>query len=72
MPGEGLEIGAFEEIVLRRVTNPADWRMYLCGHPDLVFGLRRRLFLAGASLKRIHSDAFLSAPQAPATVKSNE
>lgn len=72
LPGEGLEIGAFEEIVLRRVTNPADWRMYLCGHPDLVFGLRRRLFLAGASLKRIHSDAFLSAPQAPATVKSNE
>lgn len=63
-PGDGLEIGAFEEIVQRRVTQPADWRMYLCGHPGLVLGLRRKLFLAGASLKRIHSDAFISAPAA--------
>jgi NAD(P)H-flavin reductase len=36
-------------------------RVYLCGDPDLVTTLKRRLFLAGAALRDIHADAFLTA-----------
>lgn len=34
-------------------------RAYLCGDPTLVGLLKKRLYLAGASLARIHSDPFL-------------
>jgi NAD(P)H-flavin reductase len=33
-------------------------RLYLCGQPKLVQSLRKRAYLAGASLSRIHCDAF--------------
>jgi NAD(P)H-flavin reductase len=34
-------------------------RIYLCGDPVLVNGLRKKMFLAGASSKEIYADAFL-------------
>lgn len=34
-------------------------RIYLCGDPQLVNTLRKKLFLAGASSKEIYADAFL-------------
>lgn len=37
-------------------------RVYLCGNPDLVNTLKRRAYLAGASLAHIHSDPFITAP----------
>jgi NAD(P)H-flavin reductase len=36
-------------------------RVYLCGAPKLVNGLRRRLFIAGVPLRSIFADAFLPA-----------
>lgn len=43
-------------------------RIYLCGAPELVNGLRRRLFIAGIPLRSILADAFLpAAPAKPAT-----
>jgi len=42
------------------------WRVYLCGHPDMVKSARKRAFLAGASMQEIYADPFvLSAPPAP-------
>jgi len=35
--------------------------IYLCGAPEFVQGLRRKLFLAGCSLSRILADAFVTA-----------
>ena len=43
------------------------FRIFLCGHPELVAKLRKQVFLAGASRKDIASDAFLTAPP-PAAV----
>ncbi len=40
-------------------------RFYLCGAPKFVQSARKKLFLSGASLRRIHVDAFVVAP-APA------
>ncbi len=43
---------------LSGLNNPV---AYLCGAPDFVQGLRKRLFLAGMAMNRIHADAFLPA-----------
>ena len=59
--GGSAEVAPIDRLVLERHANPADWRIYLCGDPGLVFALRKQLFLKGASLKRIHADAFILA-----------
>lgn len=40
----------------------SDHTVFLCGAPEFVNGLRRKLFLSGCSLARIHADAFVLAP----------
>ncbi len=35
-------------------------RVYLCGNHDLVRRLQKKAYLAGASLARIHADAFVA------------
>lgn len=51
---------AFE--ALRTLGAPATIRAYLCGDPNTVQGLRRRLFLGGMSMSRIAMDPFIVAP----------
>jgi len=34
------------------------WRVYTCGHPQLVNACKKRCFIAGASLKEIHADPY--------------
>lgn len=48
-----------QELVAGSGVPLADARIYLCGNPDFVRGMRKQLYLAGASLARIHADAFL-------------
>ena len=59
---DGVQAGALDSIVIARYAEMSAARIYLCGDPDLVNGMRRKLYLAGADLHRIHADAFLSAP----------
>ena len=61
-PENGVLVGAIDEIVFERHPDLAAPRFYLCGDPGLVNGLRRQLFIQGASLKRIHADAFVMSP----------
>ncbi len=62
-----VELGDLGAVVARHPGKVADVRAYLCGDPPLVAALKKRLFLAGASLSRIHSDPFLApAPVAAA------
>ncbi len=71
--GEAVDVDgrALDVIALERA--PADFsrglRVFLCGAPALVNGLRRQLFMAGASMRSIFADAFL--PSAPATGPSS-
>lgn len=51
--------GDLVQMVLSQHPKPTDTRAYLCGSPAFVQTLKKRLFLAGASLARIHSDPFL-------------
>jgi CDP-4-dehydro-6-deoxyglucose reductase len=51
--------GDLVPLVLSQHPKPDTARIYLCGSPTLVQTLKKRLYLAGASLARIHSDPFL-------------
>jgi NAD(P)H-flavin reductase len=57
--GEGLSVGALDALIKAECPRPVGWRAYLCGNPELVLSLRKKLFLAGMALKDIHADAFL-------------
>lgn len=54
----GFAAGRAHEVALREVPNLKHWRVFLCGHPDMVKEARKKGFLAGASMKDIHADAF--------------
>ncbi|MDF1642733.1 MAG: 2Fe-2S iron-sulfur cluster-binding protein [Pseudomonadales bacterium] len=47
--------------VLAVADDPADWKVYLCGSPEIVGQLKKAIFLAGASMKNIYTDPFISA-----------
>lgn len=63
----GLEAGSVEAVVIEK-TDPAglaSTRFYLCGAPDFVHGLRKQVFLKGASSRNIYCDPFLERSVAP-------
>ena len=63
LKGDGnasLPEAAIETYALECAGPLKGWRVYLCGHPDIVRALQRKAFLAGASLKDIYADAFVS------------
>ncbi|MBL8861187.1 MAG: 2Fe-2S iron-sulfur cluster binding domain-containing protein [Planctomycetes bacterium] len=67
-PGVGLEVGPIHSILKARWPSLRGWKVFLCGDPDLVLDLRKRVFLAGAALRDIHADAFVMKPRASSSV----
>ncbi len=57
---DGITVGSIDEIALGQIPQLKGWRVFLCGHPDIVKLMQRKTFLAGASLKEIFADAFLA------------
>jgi NAD(P)H-flavin reductase/ferredoxin len=53
-------IGRANEIALKQFPKLDGWRVYLCGHPDMVSHTKRAAYLQGASLKDIYADKFSS------------
>lgn len=47
-----------QDVVLDHASS-SDQRVYLCGDPEFVKTLRKRIYLAGTALNRIHADPFL-------------
>jgi NAD(P)H-flavin reductase len=62
---EGVQVGALDALIRAECPKPVGWRAFLCGNPELVLSLRKKLFLAGLSLKDIHADAFLPSVSRP-------
>jgi ferredoxin-NADP reductase/ferredoxin len=60
--------GALDVLIRAELPKrPVGWKAFLCGNAEGVLSLRKKLFLAGLSLKDIHADAFLpSVPQGEA------
>ena len=63
----GIEAGNIESLVLSGLPpQKAAARLFLCGAPEFVAGLRRKAFLAGLASKHIFADPFLPAKPIPA------
>ncbi|MEP7366064.1 MAG: 2Fe-2S iron-sulfur cluster-binding protein [Acidobacteriota bacterium] len=58
----GLCVGPVDDVVLARFPKLNGWRGFVCGDPDLVRKLKKKVFLAGMASRDIYSDAFLAAP----------
>lgn len=58
---EGFAAGRVNDIVFANITNLKSWRVFLCGHPDMVNQMKRQAFLSGAAIADIYTDAFLIA-----------
>ena len=51
--------GRAHDLALTTTQNLKGWRVYLCGHPEMVNQTKRMAYLKGASLSDIYADAFL-------------
>lgn len=58
-----IEVGPLDQLALPATRNLSGSKIYLCGSPELVHTLRKRAFLAGASMSDIYVDAFLPSTQ---------
>lgn len=58
---EPITTDSIEKLILQVSTNPAEWKSYLCGDESIVNNIKKTLFLAGASMSNIYTDAFISA-----------
>ena len=54
-----------DELLFAEHPNLSQTRVYLSGNPELVQRLKKRAYLAGASLDRIHADPFAAAAPPP-------
>jgi len=51
---------ALDRALVTGPLDPSDCRVYLCGQPEFVQRLKKRLYLAGTPLGRIHCDPFVT------------
>lgn len=59
---DGFSRGRANEVALATLFDLKGWRVFLCGHPDMVNQTKTLAFLKGASSADIYADAFLSTP----------
>ncbi len=52
--------GRVHDVALSNYPNLNNWRVYLCGHPEMVKQMQSQVFLKGANLEDIYADAFHS------------
>ncbi len=56
---EPYSAGRANDVALKQLPNLKSWRVFLCGHPDMVSGMKTQAFLKGASIDDIYTDAFV-------------
>ncbi len=54
----GFAAGRADDVAFQQMPNLKNWRMFLCGHPEMVKIAKKKAFMAGASMKDIYVDAF--------------
>lgn len=55
---ETVREGSPLSIALKDHPNLEGWRVYACGHPELVKHTKRKVYISGVDLRHIHADAF--------------
>ena len=61
----GLSSGRALDVAIKENPDLSGWRVFLCGHPEMVTAGKKQVFFAGASMRDIYADPFKS------MVKSN-
>jgi NAD(P)H-flavin reductase/ferredoxin len=56
---EGFVQGRADAVALAALADLKGWRVFLCGHPDMVKEMKKMTYLKGASTQDIYADAFL-------------
>ena len=56
---DGFAPGRVNDIVFSHISDLKSWRVFLCGHPDMVNQMKKQAFLKGAAIADIYADAFL-------------
>lgn len=59
---QGHAAGRADHVAMTEIATLKGWRVFLCGHPEMVKSAKKRAFLAGASMKDIHADPFVINP----------
>ncbi|MGR9073046.1 MAG: FAD-binding oxidoreductase [Gammaproteobacteria bacterium] len=55
---DGIAAGRANEVAMNAIPDLTGWRVFLCGHPEMISHMKREAFLKGASMADIYSDAF--------------
>jgi NAD(P)H-flavin reductase/ferredoxin len=55
---EGVAKGRANDVAVTALPSLKGWRVYLCGHPDMVNQTKRQVYLKGAAFQDIYADAF--------------
>lgn len=55
----GYSAGRAHQVAATTLPELKGWRVYLCGHPEMVNEAKRNTFLAGASMQQIYADPFV-------------
>jgi transcription antitermination factor NusA-like protein len=56
---DGLRAGRADQNAFTDQRDLKGWRVFLCGHPDMVTGAKKKAFLFGAALSDIYADPFV-------------
>ncbi len=59
----GFVAGRAQEVALEENPDLSGWRVFLCGHPEMVSSAKKLAFLAGASTANIYADPFVLGPK---------
>lgn len=59
---DGFSAGRVNDCVFSQLADLNSWRVFLCGHPEMVNQMKKQSFLKGASIADIYTDAFLISP----------
>ena len=51
--------GRADLVALTDWPNLKGWRVFLCGHPEMVKSAKKRAFLSGAAMQDIYADPFV-------------
>ena len=58
-PYQKISHGRSNDLALSDHSDLKNWRTFVCGHPDMVSSVKKKAFLAGASLSEIYADPFI-------------
>ncbi len=58
MDSEGFAKGRVHDVALSSTASLTGWKVFLCGHPEMVSHTKKMAYLKGASLSDIYADAF--------------